>query len=168
MKSGAGSFFERIIHQTVKNLMPKPVNDVCWSKGNTDASLQQLDDTGVYWIPSVSSFASIDSALVHKHTLYSCQMTIAEKREFNVTSFRRKFSDKVKEAFRDRHEITASVVFVVVPKGTKYKGTKVVGVAKTPRTMEPEDDVRFESHEIAMADPVGVSDSVVQMMRLIV
>jgi hypothetical protein len=88
MKSGAGSFFERVIHQTVKNRMPKPVNDVCWSKGNTDASLQQLFDTGVYWIPSISNFASIDSALVHKHTLCSCQMTIAEKREFNVTSFR--------------------------------------------------------------------------------
>lgn len=92
-------------------------------------------------------------------------MTIAEKREFNVTSFRSKFSDKVKEAFRDRHEITASVVYVVVPKGSKYKGTKVVGV---PPTTEPEEDVKFENHEITMSDPVSVSDSVGELMGSLV
>jgi hypothetical protein len=154
MRSVAGGYFERIIHQSVKALnFSSVVKRVAWSVGTTEESLQQLDGTGVYWIPSVSNFVSIDSALVYNHTLYSFQMTIKDRRDFNVVGFRSKFVKPVKEAFSDRHEVRKLVVYVVVPMGSKLAsltGLKFTdGKTKLP---DAPTDIDFKFRAVNMED----------------
>jgi hypothetical protein len=166
MRSVAGGYFERIIHQSVKALdFSSVVKRVAWSFGTTEESLQQLDGTGVYWIPSVSNFVSIDSALVYNHTLYSFQMTIKDRRDFNVVGFRSKFVNPVKEAFSDRHEVRKLVVYVVVPMGSKLASLTSLkftdGKTKLP---DAPTDIDFKFRAVNMEDLDSIFHSLRQLL----
>lgn len=164
MQAGAGNFFERIIHQSVMSLKRSPVKSVCWSVGKTAESFRQLDDSGIYWIPSVSNFVSIDSALAHHHTLYSFQMTIKDRRDFNVVAFRSKFANIAKKALSANAKIDTLVVYVVVPEGGKFDSLKCLKFTdgKNPEP-EPE-DIEFRIHRVNMKDLGTISKSIRQLM----
>jgi hypothetical protein len=173
MRSSAGGFFERIVHQAVKQSSNKsarttkarPITRVCWSDGRSKESLQQLKEAGVYWIQSVSNFVSIDAALVHKHTLYSFQMTIKDRRDFNIVSFRSKFADQVKEAFRTRHRIDKLVVYIVVPKGSKFVSLSCLSLTDGKKILtEKPDDVQFLIHRIDMENLDSILKSTRRLM----
>jgi hypothetical protein len=170
MRSSAGCFFERIIHQSVNTTGLKPtVSRACFSEGTSKDSLQQLTGPGVYWIPSVSNFASIDSALVCDHTLYSFQMTIMDRRAFNVDSFQRKFAETVKATFAGRHDITGLVVYTVVPLRSKFVSPKVVD--ENDKEVKPDDvklsNLKFITHKVNMRDLDTILGSVRQLMNTI-
>jgi hypothetical protein len=74
--------------------------------------VKALNNEYVHWISGFSTLAGIDSALVHNHTLYMLQVTIADKHDVNVVSFRRAFADRV---------MSNMVMFVVVPMVSQFK-----------------------------------------------
>jgi hypothetical protein len=95
----------------------------------------------VYWIPSVSDYHGIDSALMVNDTLFCFQMTISENKNMEelVTNFRAKVLPDFQPKFPN---LTGAVVYVVVPKGTSIK-------------CPPDDDsngvcVRFKTHEVGV------------------
>ena len=114
-------YFEGIIHKWVMDNRPSPmVQDICVSTGNKQEGLAQLTDLNVYWIPSVSNYPAIDSAFVVNKTLFCFQMTISENKKMGelVTNFRA----MVLKDFRPKFpNLSAAVVYVVVPKGTSIK-----------------------------------------------
>jgi hypothetical protein len=170
MRSGAGNFFERIIHRTVADLQKEgkpPLKDVCWSSGNSKESLKQLNKTGVYWIPSVSNFASIDSALVHDHTLYLFQMTIADRHDFNVVSFRRAFADRVMNTFRengDKINESKMVLFVVVPRGSGFNIDKSLEFTNGKEWVKKPKEIESLLHPVDLTGPDKVFESIGELM----
>jgi hypothetical protein len=184
MKSGAGSFFERLIHRVVADLEKKkkekkkkkgeveklPVNEFCWSIGKAKESVKQLAKTGVYWIPSVANFASIDSALVHGHTLYLFQMTIADKHDFNVASFRNAFAGVVMNTFRaNGDEINESkmVLYVVVPMGSNFNVDKNLNFTNGKNKVDKPKELECRLHPVDLSDPNSISDSIRELMEAI-
>jgi hypothetical protein len=126
--------------------------------------LRQLNDSGIYWIPSVSNFVSIDSALAHHHTLYSFLMTIKDRRDFNVVGFRSKFASIAKEMLSANVKIDKLVVYVVVPEDGKFDSLKCLKFTdgKNP---EPEpDDIEFRIHRVNMQDLGAISKSIRHLM----
>jgi hypothetical protein len=78
----------------------------------------QLSKPNVYWVPSVSNFANMDSALVLNNTLFAFQMTIQASHEFDETSFESSLVKPVKEVFQNQlggKGITQVVVILIVP-----------------------------------------------------
>jgi hypothetical protein len=89
-----GCLFELTIHRIVHSRCNLPENSVdrfpnvhrvCWSEAETwKADMDALCELSVYWVPKLSNFPSIDSAIVHNNTLYAFQMRISCDLKFNV------------------------------------------------------------------------------------
>jgi hypothetical protein len=116
-------YFKCIIHQWFLNDSKRadsssPIQEVCFSTGTTVEGMCQLSIPNMYWVPSVSNFANIDSALVLNNTLFAFQMTVQASHEFDETSFESSLVKPVKEAFQNQlggKGITQVVVVFIVP-----------------------------------------------------
>lgn len=112
-KHAQGYYFEEIIHQWILLRKPHPVQKACWFAEGAKEVPQMLAESKLYWIPVVSNFPNIDSALVYDDTLYAFQFSVGGGHEFNDTTFRRGFVDVVRSnrAFQNV-ELAVVVCFV--------------------------------------------------------
>jgi hypothetical protein len=100
-------YFKCIIHQwflkdSKRADSNSPIQEVCISTGSKLEGMCQLSKPNRYWVPSVSNFANIDSALVLNNTLFAFQMTVQASHEFDETSFESSLVKPVKEAFQNQ------------------------------------------------------------------
>jgi hypothetical protein len=100
-------YFKYIIHQWFLNDSKhadsnSPIQEVCISTGTTVEGMCQLSKPNMYWVPSVSNFANMDSALVLNNTLFAFQIAVKPSHEFDETSFESSFVKPVKEAFQNQ------------------------------------------------------------------
>jgi hypothetical protein len=88
-ESMQGLYYEMVIHQWFSKTDNRPagISRVCWSEGSGVKCVQQLNETGMYWIPSVPNFANIDAAAVHEDTLHAFQYTIRNTHDFKKDTF---------------------------------------------------------------------------------
>lgn len=78
------------------------MNQVSWSEAKTwEADMASLREPNAYWVPNVSNFPSIDSAIVLNNTLYAFQMRISSKPKPFIFKRFRQFHDhlRTKEPF---------------------------------------------------------------------
>jgi hypothetical protein len=142
LSSAAGCHFEELLHQLFHN-RPNPIQSFLQSTG-TGAGVSQLSAVSCYWIPSIPNFASIDAALVLKHsddsvtawTVWCLQYTVAKEHAFNSRTFVVKFLRPLLKNFGLK-DISVKIVFVVpddvytsfkLPEGIAedgYEGTAV-------------------------------------------
>jgi hypothetical protein len=127
-RGAEGSLFELMIHRLVDvscNLKDndleriRNVKQVSWSEAKTwKDDMAHLHEPSAYWVPNVSNFPSIDSAIVLDNTLHAFQMRISSKpKPFNFERFR-EFHDhlRAKESFLGLNR--GAVVTYVRPTGT--------------------------------------------------
>jgi hypothetical protein len=112
-KHAQGYYFEEVIHQWILIRKPHPVTTACRFAEGTKEVPQMLTERNLYWIPVVSNFPNIDSALVHEDTLYAFQFSVGGGHTFNESTFRRGFVDVVRSnrAFQNV-ELSVVVCFV--------------------------------------------------------
>ena len=124
-----GVTFERCIHVWFFRVKPPLVPTVCWSKGSSKQGIEQLISPNVYWIPSVSNFPNIDSAVVIGSELYALQITCQKKeKRFNSKDFLTNFVEVVQTALTI--QFTNVHVLYVVPHGSRLpplQHTKIIG-----------------------------------------
>jgi hypothetical protein len=122
VKSAQGLYFEKIVHQwflkdSKRADSNSPIQEVCFSTGTKVEGVCQLSKPNMYWVPSVSNFENIDSALVLNNTLFAFQITIQNSHEFEQTTFQSSFVKPVKKKFQNQlggKGITQVVVVFVV------------------------------------------------------
>jgi hypothetical protein len=122
VESAQGLYFEKIVHQWFLKYSKRadsnhPIQEVCFSTGNTDECVCQLSKPNMYWVPSVSNFPTIDSALVLNNTLFAFQITIQFSHGFDEKKFESSFVKPVKKTFQNQlggKGITQVVVVFVV------------------------------------------------------
>jgi hypothetical protein len=107
VESAQGLYFEKIVHQwflkdSKRADSNSPIQEVCFSTGKTDEGVCQLSKPNMYWVPSVSNFENIDSALVLNNTLFAFQVTIQHSHKFKQTTFQSSFVKPVKKAFQNQ------------------------------------------------------------------
>jgi hypothetical protein len=122
VKAAEGLYFENLIHQWVlkdskRKDSKSPIKKFYFSTGTAVEGVCQLSKPNMYWVPSVSNFANIDSALVLNNTLFAFQITIKASHKFKPKTFKSSFVKPVKEAFQNQlggKGITQVVVVFVV------------------------------------------------------
>jgi hypothetical protein len=123
VKAAQGLYFEKIVHQWVRIESKcadsiSPIKEVCFPTGTAVEGVCQLSKPNMYWVPSVTNFAGIDSALVIGNLLFAFQMAVHSSHNFDVATFERSFVKPVKEAFQNQlggKGLTGVVVIFVVP-----------------------------------------------------
>ena len=112
--------FERCIHVWFFRVKPPLVPTVCWSQGTASEGIKQLISPNVYWIPSISNFPHIDSAVVIGSELYALQITCQKKQKrFVSKDFLTNFVAVVQLAFTI--QFTNVNVIYVVPRGSRMR-----------------------------------------------
>ncbi len=109
-----GLYFEKCIHKWFDEQKPKPIENVCWSTGTTIDGLSPFQAPNVYWIPSVSNFPNIDSAVVVNDQLYALQMTCTKSKNhrFDANEFLETFVQLVRVSFPTLKE-NVNIIFLV-------------------------------------------------------
>jgi hypothetical protein len=90
-RTAQGVFFECVIHRWFDGATRSPIEKICWSSGSGDDGVAEFVESNVYWIPSISNFPAIDSAVVIGDTLHALQITIRDDHPFCMATFKRKF-----------------------------------------------------------------------------
>jgi hypothetical protein len=162
VESAQGLYFEKIVHQwflkdSKRADSNSPIQEVCFSTGSKVEGVRQLSKPNMYWVPSTSNFANIDSALVLNNTLFAFQMTIKHYHEFNETSFESSFVKPVKEAFQNQLDGSGITQVVVV---------FVVTIPEN-RFMVPESITKFKSltHQVITDNMDTVSCSMGELLE---
>ncbi len=109
-----GLYFEYCIHKWFDEQKPTPIQDVCWSTGTTFGGLYQFRAPNEYWIPSVSNFPSVGSAIVVNDNLYVLQITCTQSKErkFDTKFFMETFVPTVRASFPTLRE-KVNIIFLV-------------------------------------------------------
>ncbi len=109
-----GLYFEKCIHKWFDEEKPTPIKDVCWSTGTTIDGLRQFRASNEYWIPSVSNFPNIDSAVVVNDKLYALQITCtkSKKQKFDAKHFLDNVVYTVRASFPTLKE-NVNIIFLV-------------------------------------------------------
>ena len=111
--------FERCVHAWFTREKPDPVTSVCWSEGTAEDGINALVSKNVYWIPGVTNFPNIDSAVVVGNKLYALQMTCKRgKKPFDPETFFKNFVQVVQRTF-NKKLLTTVHVFLLVPIGVQ-------------------------------------------------
>ena len=112
--SMTGMYFERVVHSWFKNMAGTKsiVTTVCEPVGTKKESTKELTHENMYWIPSVSNYANIDSALANNGTLFVFQMTIADTHSFNDRTFTTDFVDEINVKSEDSTKVTFNTEFL--------------------------------------------------------
>jgi hypothetical protein len=136
LRSVMGGFFEELVHKwfyiVAETKARDDIRQVRWASGKKADCPAQLDDSNLYWAPSVSNFPNIDSAIVVDKTLFAFQMTISDDHKFSPATFQTGFIDLVDETL-----FQAVVLYIVTPLSTPFSvsnfAKKVAGLPLTVR-----------------------------------
>ncbi len=109
-----GLYFEKCIHKWFDEQKPKPIIHVRWSTGTTFDGLSQFQAPNEYWIPSVSNFPNIDSAVVVNDQLHALQITCtkSKNRKFDAKNFLDTFVHPDRASFPTLNE-NVNIIFLV-------------------------------------------------------
>jgi hypothetical protein len=131
-----GCFFELLIHRIVAATCNWPQTDagrlpnvqgVRWADGNTwQANMAELRSANEYWIPSVSDFPRVDSAIVSRNRLYAFQLRTLHDLTFNMSMYQ-EFEQTVRQSESFPNLERDVVVYVVRPTGTSLAVPADVG-----------------------------------------
>mmetsp|Transcript_14763 Transcript_14763/g.21775 ORF Transcript_14763/g.21775 Transcript_14763/m.21775 type:complete len:156 (+) Transcript_14763:262-729(+) len=106
------------------NMSPSVVGSV-YSTGTGAEGVLQFSNTNVYWIPSISNFANIDSAIIgSRGDLWCFQFTIGAVHTYKSRRFRQQFLRNIPVPFNG----PATILFVV-PRGNAFVEPNVNGDA---------------------------------------
>lgn len=130
-------FFELLIHRIVAATCQVPRNDadrrlpnvhaVRWAEGKSwNANMEELRTANEYWIPSVSDFPRISSAIVSRNTLYAFQMSTLRDLAFTMSMYQ-EFEQTVRRSESFPGLKGGVVVYVVRPTGTSFAVPADVG-----------------------------------------
>jgi hypothetical protein len=151
LTSSRGVFFKYLVHERIRKIMNHihSIHDVCWSEGSRADGLRMLNETNLYWKPSISNFKAVDAALIDKGTLYVFQMTTQDTKQYNATSLEIEFASVV----RQKVAFDRTVVCFVIPKGTNFQ---------LPARQFETDPV-YRADEIDMTNLDSIDESLVQL-----
>jgi hypothetical protein len=146
-RSLQGLYYEMVIHQWFTKEAIRcldGIGQVCWSKGNGAQGVTELNQVGIYWIPSIPNFANIDAAVVLGNTLHALQYTVKDTHDFKNDSFE-KFLTGVWMNIQGIHR--AQVHFV--SPSTNWIGPGKEGTPSTIFTYERTDyTVSYQCHTL--------------------
>jgi hypothetical protein len=120
-RSIQGCLFEKVVHRRFYENRKKHavIQDVRWSTG-PNGGVGMLTARDLYWVPSISNFPNIDSAVVFHRTLFAFQITIKSDHSFDWGSFKKGFVTPVREVV----SFDSVVVFVIALRESDFQIAK--------------------------------------------
>jgi hypothetical protein len=186
-----GLYFEHVLHRVVQCNVSRPSHDgqklreiskVIRGRGPKWLDdVEAFNERNAYWIPGSPNFPDIDSALVHKTTLYAFQTTIKRTRAFKKSRFVSAVVGRVAKQIPDL-QVTAVVVYFVHPDTVQFElpevsewpiQTRSSGQGKKKVKRQPSCTLQLKSYVVKtnpgspLPQPWVCVDSVLQLFRQI-